>query len=530
MRATSKFGACLHPSFHASYEPVNTLDLEQSNAVGRILRSGDFVTLFRGAAGTGKSFALQEVLRGLKAADHEVQVIAPQRQQVLDLNASGIGPASTVTEFLNRKSVSPGAVVILDEAGQLGAEQMRELLRLLKQSGGRLICSGDTRQHGAVESSDALRALEKYAALKSIELKTIRRQDPARAKTTKERVAIQEYRKAVQEASEGLASESFQRLEQLGAVIECGFGEQQTVLAEQYVSLVATKESALIVAQTWSEIGKLNEHIRDALKLKGVIGSSEKKVAVLEAVDLTDAQKRDVRYYEPVAVLVFNRDIAGIRKHEKGKLLAVNEGAVVVQTAGRIRQIPFAELGRFRVCRERNLGVSVGDRLQLKANATTTDGRPLTNGELVTVAKVRPCGGVELADGRVLGAAYRQFGHGYAVTSYASQGKTVDHVLFSDAAVKAATSQEQWYVTISRGRKSVRIFTEDKEQLRENVARAGHRELALDLNGVPSPVASIRRKPQTSTQRLIEAVRRRVSWAAIKARVAGITKTVGQNV
>jgi hypothetical protein len=33
----------------------------------------------------------------------------------------------------------------------------------------------------------------------------------------------------------------------------------------------------------------------------------------------------------------------------------------------------------------------------------------------------------------------------YAVTSYGSQGKTVDHVLFSDSTIKAATNAQQWY-------------------------------------------------------------------------------------
>jgi hypothetical protein len=69
----------------------------------------------------------------------------------------------------------------------------------------------------------------------------------------------------------------------------------------------------------------------------------------------------------------------------------------------------------------------------------------------------------------------------YAVTSYGSQGKTVDYVLFSDSTIKAATNAQQWYVTISLGRRGVRIFTQDKEQLRENVARSSHRTLALQL-------------------------------------------------
>jgi hypothetical protein len=57
----------------------------------------------------------------------------------------------------------------------------------------------------------------------------------------------------------------------------------------------------------------------------------------------------------------------------------------------------------------------------------------------------------------------------------------VDYVLFSDSTVKAATNAQQWYVTISRGRRGVRIFTPDKEQLRENLARSGHRPLAFEF-------------------------------------------------
>jgi hypothetical protein len=69
----------------------------------------------------------------------------------------------------------------------------------------------------------------------------------------------------------------------------------------------------------------------------------------------------------------------------------------------------------------------------------------------------------------------------YAVTSYGSQGKTVDYVLFSDSTIKAATNAQQWYVSISRGRRGIRIFTPDKEQLRENIRRTGHRLLAMEF-------------------------------------------------
>jgi ATP-dependent exoDNAse (exonuclease V) alpha subunit len=165
------------------------------------------------------------------------------------------------------------------------------------------------------------------------------------------------------------------------------------------------------------------------------------------------------------------------------------------------------------------MSVSSGDRLQLKANGRTREGRRLTNGELVTVSKIEPNGRIHLADGRVLGSEFRRFVRGYAVTSYGSQGKTVDHVLFSDSAVRAATSQQQWYVTISRGRKSVRIFTEDREALAENVVRSGNRELALDLVGIQTPASQGMRPQQNRARRLLERLRRFVGQKAASQRV-----------
>jgi hypothetical protein len=127
------------------------------------------------------------------------------------------------------------------------------------------------------------------------------------------------------------------------------------------------------------------------------------------------------------------------------------------------------------------LGLCGGDKLQLKANSVAHDGQKIANGEIVSVARISANGAIRLEDGRVLPPHYRQFQRGYAVTSYGSQGKTVDHVLFSDSAVRAASSTQQWYVTISRGRRSVKIFTPDKEALRQAIVRSGDRELALDL-------------------------------------------------
>jgi conjugative relaxase-like TrwC/TraI family protein len=457
------------------------LDTEQRRAVEHILSSRDFITLFRGGAGTGKSFTLREVQAALRRNGNVVQVLAPQRQQVNDLEKDGLTGAETISAFLTRCSMPRRAVVLVDEAGQIGGEQMLHLLSLVKENGGRVILSGDTRQHGAVEATDALRAIEKYSGLQAAELTSIRRQNPDSAKTQPERQWLEQYKLAVSEAREGKLVQSFDRLNNQNAIVSCTLADQQQKLTEHFLEFIKAKHSTVVVSQSWSEIHRVNEQVRDGLKFQKLIGETDTVVATLERLDLTDAQKRDKRFYNPDSVLVFNRNVNGFQAGDSARLLGITDKHLLLEGNNTVRPVPFKHLDRITVCQPKELPLCAGERLQLKANGHSQDGRRLANGELVTVKGIRPDGRIALEDGRIITKNYRQFVRGYAVTSYAAQGKTVDYVLFSDSAVKAATNAQQWYVTISRGRKGIRIFTADKIQLRQNVTRSGDRVLALDI-------------------------------------------------
>ena len=218
---------------------ANELAPDQLRAFRQILGSTDFITLFRGGAGTGKSFVLRRIQEALRLAGHVTKTVAPQRQQVIDLDRNGLHDVQTVAEFVLRGLLPQGAVVIVDEAGQIGGQQMFDLLRLVKEANGRVILSGDTRQHGPVEASDALRAIERYAGLRSVQLDEIRRQDPDRARKAEERERIEIYREAVNAASTGDLVASLEHLERLGAVKECGISEQRERLVEAYLGFAA---------------------------------------------------------------------------------------------------------------------------------------------------------------------------------------------------------------------------------------------------------------------------------------------------
>jgi conjugative relaxase-like TrwC/TraI family protein len=469
------------PEFNPHPQFATDLMADQRAAAELILGSRDFVTLFSGGAGTGKSHTLREIGKNLDAAGNISYVIAPQRQQALDLRKS-FADTQTVSEFLARRQMMPGAVVIVDEAGQIGGKQMHDLLSFVKANDGRVILSGDTRQHGAVEASDALRAIERYAGLEAARLTKIRRQNPKVGETKSERKRIKQYRAAVRKAQAGQLVESFDRLDRLGAIAQCRtMDEQREKLVAEYLALAAKKRSTVIVSQTWGEIHEINERIRIGLRTAGLIDKADTTVMALARSDLTDAQKRDARFYPPNAIIVFNRETKGFAKGTCGKVLKATPTHLLIQTESNIQKVPFKLSNRLTVCQPVEMKLAQGDQLQLKANAASRDGRELINGELVTVNSVDARGQIHLKDGRILPPNYREFARGYAITSYGSQGKTVEHVLFSDSSVKAATNNQQWLVTISRGTRAVKIFTQDKTQLRENVGRLGDRELAIEF-------------------------------------------------
>ena len=470
-------GRCA-PLVSANQAVDDGLAADQQRALTALLTSRDFIALFRGGAGTGKSFVLQRVQLAVTRTGQPSVVLAPQRQQVIDLARDGLTGTQTVSECLQRQSLPQRAVVIVDEAGQIGGRQLLELIRLVRAVNGRLLLSGDTRQHGPVEASDALRAIERYSGIRSAQLEEIRRQDPKRGRTPDERKRIELYRAAVEAAAAGDLARSYKHLEELNAIVECGTKEQ---MRDAYIEIAQQGESALVISQTRSEVRDINDAIRERLRERGLLGEEEARITALENVDLTAAQKLEPRNYPADCVLVFNRDVAGIQRGAKAKLIGVTPKRLVLDLAGKLRQLPLHRVGQFNVCRATDLAVCAGDKLQLKANSTTADGRKLANGEIVTVAQIKANGAIRLEDGRALPPEYRQFVRGYAVTSYGSQGKTVDHVLFADSAVRAASNAQQWYVTISRGRKSIQIFTPDKLDLQRAITRSGDRELALDL-------------------------------------------------
>jgi ATP-dependent exoDNAse (exonuclease V) alpha subunit len=332
----------------------------------------------------------------------------------------------------------------------------------------RIILSGDTGQHASVARGDALRILERHSDFKSGQLTTIRRQRKA------------DYRKAVELAAQKRTVEAFAQLERMAAITEVladGHHDLHDTAAKSYLQALAENKSVLLVAPTWNEIETVTEKVREELKSSGHLALEEKEFQVFDSLSWTEAQKRDARQYRPGMAIHFHRRGHGFDKNETVSVVAVENDSLKVQhTDGSENIFPLGTGIACDVGEKRKLKVAAGDKLLLQANRQ----KKFINGELVEVRAIQG-DSILLADGRVIPVDYRNFTHGYAVTSHAAQGKTVDEVLLvASSRSLPAINQEQFYVSISRGRERCQVFTDDSDLLRSHVTHSSARLAAVE--------------------------------------------------
>lgn len=163
--------------------------------------------------------------------------------------------------------------------------------------------------------------------------------------------------------------------------------------------------------------------------------------------------------------------VSVLSKDEKGLMVERRDGT---QSFFDLQKNKYFDVGL-----PRTLAVAPGEKLLVRANFAV--GR-LKNGDIVTVNELKADGSLVLQDGRTIPAHFRQFTHGYATTSHTAQGKTVDHgILVLGKEGYQAANLKQAYVSNSRFSHTQTIFTTDKQQAFESMARFEERPLALEV-------------------------------------------------
>jgi conjugative relaxase-like TrwC/TraI family protein len=449
------------------------LDDDQWNAVRGLLGSTDRVNLVDSAAGTGKSTMLRAFDQGLRLAGESVTYLATTTQAVEVLRRDGF-QAETVAKFLlsdKMQQAASGGRVVVDEASMLGHADAYRLFQAAKDSGLRLDLLGDSRQHGSVARGALMRVLQEFGGLQPFRLAEIKRQESGN------------YKEAVRLLSEGKTLEGFDRLDRLGWVRQVKEGDRNHAIASDYLqALKDGKEwdQVLVISPTHAEGGRITETIRQLLRREGRLSGAERVFTRLVAANLTEAERGDAKNYRPgeVDVLQFHQNATGYRSGQRVAVGNVDPSS-----------LPIGQAAKFQTYRAETIAVAAGDVIRFTAGGKTADGKHrLNNGAAYKVGGFTSSGDIRLDNGWVVSRDFGHFRHGYVETSFGSQGKTVHRVIIGQSSQSfPASNMEQIYVSASRAREMVRLYTDDKQELRDAISRSSAKLAAEDLVSVQAP-------------------------------------------
>lgn len=437
-----------------------TLNDGQWQALRSLLHSTARINVLDASAGTGKSFLLGRYRDALEGAGEKVTFLATTAAAVEVLRKDGL-EAETLARFLidpELQARAGGGHVVVDEASMLGHRDACRLTQAAAAGNMKMLYVGDSHQHGAVQRGTLLHVLQTYGGIAPVRLSAILRQESGA------------YRQAVESLARGETLEGFDALDKLGWVQAEPSDQRYADLAAAYVKAVTAKESVLAVAPTHAEADRSNAAIRKALAAAGVIGSESCIVTRLVPVNATEAERGQASTYRAGDVLLFHQNAKGIRKGSRVTLAGPSDA-------------PLQEAGKFQLYRKEEIELAPGDVLRFTGTVKTLDQRhTLKNGSVQTVAGFDRAGNIRLKNGWTVGADAGLFRYGFTETSFGSQGRTVDRVLVAMASASLpAINREQMYVSASRARKQVMLYTDDKQAIRDGIGHSSAKLAAADL-------------------------------------------------
>lgn len=511
------------------------LNAEQQKAVTHALSSKDRVIIIEGGAGTGKTTLMTELAKGCEAAGKKIMAFAPSAEASRGvLQSEGFGKADTVARLIQDKEMQAqlkNNVLWIDEAGLLGNKQMNHVFDVAKQQNARVILTGDTRQHSSVERGDAMRIMMQKSKVQQVRVSEIQRQKNAPT-----------YKEAVKLISEQKLPQGFEKLESMGAVKEIANAkERHEELAKEYAGLVKQKASVLVVAPTHKEGEQVTDRIRTALKQENLLKGKERVFTIHKNASPTEAEKKDPAYYQAGQSIQFHQNAKGftrgamfdvVGKDEKGNILVKNSKQGVEAPA---LKLPLQEGKKYSVFEKAEISLAAGDKIRITQNGFSNDKKRLNNGNIITVKGFDQDGNILAYTGQnniTLDKEHRNFTHGYCTTSHSSQGKTVDKVLIAQSAMSfGASSREQFYVSVSRGKTGISIYTDNKQELKEAIQQSGQRQTAAEVVALAGKRPELQVVRNTKSTNNMENQQRLVSRLATLARMQyEKTKAVTQNI
>jgi hypothetical protein len=294
--------------------------------------------------------------------------------------------------------------------------------------------------------------------------------------------------------SQGHLRTAFRHLDEMGAIVEIPNAEERyRALAQEFMALSRKNSVPLVVSPTHAEGARVTSAIREAKRDAKEL-SGERIFTQLHNLHWEEADRKRSESYHAGLVVQFHQNARGITRGEMFRVTKVSESGEVhlKSTAGKEAVLPREKASRFQVYEAREIVLGRGERVRITRNGDSADGRRINNGNEFVVKSFDRSGRIVLSNGAVLDPTHGlHLTYGYCQTSHSSQGKTVRDVLIAQSEGSfSAGSKEQFYVSVSRGKDTVRIFTDDRRGLQAAVGNSATRRSGIELAGLDQALRS----------------------------------------
>ena len=452
-----------------------TMTDEQVQMVRFILGNKDEFVAIQGDAGTGKTFAARAVKEYLETYHESQEIIGLSftGKATQGLESDTDIKSNTVHSFLAREAKLEGnepknRLIIVDEAGMIGSLQMNELIENAKKNGDRLVFMGDTKQFKSISAGNIFKDMQKWGT-KTIKLSQALRQESD--------LAIE----AVTSLKEQMVKKSLSIIEEKGTFKEYSRDESVKEISSNYANLESKKQDdTLIITSTNKDKEAINWAIRSKLGKGGAV------YRVQSYASVNGIAAHYSQGYEVGQKIAITGTIEGFSNKEKLIITGIKDDkTITVKSGGKKSQekhINVYEHGnKLQVFKEVEKPFAKGDVIIFTKNTVLEKGTrsSVKNGERTRIKSINKHGDIITKEGKKFNIHKMPYvDHGYAITDVKSQGTTVKNVVVM--AQSDMANFNSFYTQITRAKKNITLYTDNKEQLAANVQKTSNTKSTLD--------------------------------------------------
>ena len=449
-----------------NYETKKNFELtnDQREAVKHILSSKDKVIAIQGDAGTGKTTMLDcvnDIVKN-KSINLDLQGLSFTGKAAYEIEqASGI-ESQTIARFTHSQANTSNqpTMYVVDEASMLSIKDMGALMSKIDDNA-RVVLIGDTKQLQSIGAGKIFSTLQDEKAISTVTMSESKRQTE------------QVYKESTNKLAEKITPEAFDTLDQGGKIFEVKDREQRfTDVTNKYCE---SHQDTILVTATNRDRQELNTTIRRKLQKDGKIGNNDVGFIIRESKNLAEEQRYFNQSYSVNDLVVVNTDLLG-KAGLEGQITTVNKAgnSITIKDKNNVSyDINLSKSGGdVAVYTEKMRKFTNGDKIIFLKN---DKGLELTNGQTATIKDIDKSGKAKLIleNGKEktinLVTQYKYVAHGYAITDYKSQGQTAKKVIYH--ADTKSVNFNQAYVSITRGKEDIAIFTDDKDKFKDKITK-----------------------------------------------------------